>query len=239
LFPLANGLGTTVNHYRVANELTPGRRNGAFMKIRSTALALLCGAAFTACHGASGYTPQAGNSSPATTLALPAAAPQACTAKPASVPGKYIGMFASGTLTGKTFTSLFGQWSLLAYKKGAAASPATKAAPKPTPSPSWLYAGTYTMTKSKQKGCVLLVAGQAVKPDASASSSDNAVVFGAPAIKGTNYRVEVTELGLLSMKVTGLSASGGRGTATLLTQQLKPYDTATIVFSKRTSVNAP
>jgi hypothetical protein len=166
------------------------------------------------------------------------AAEQACAAKPVSVPGKYIGMFVSGTVSGATFTSLFGQWSLLQYRKAAAALPsAAKLAPKATPSGSFLYSGTYAMTKSKQKGCVLLIVGQAVKTLASDSPS-NGVVFAAPSVTVKNPRVAVVELGLLSMKLTGLSASGGRGTATLITQQLKAYDTATIVLSKRTRIGS-
>ena len=202
------------------------------MKIWTAALALLCSASLTACRGESTYTPLAGDSSPAT--ATHAASTPACTAKPLGVPGKYIGIFAAGTVSGKTFTSTFGQWSLLSFTKPAAASSAATPAPKPTAAPVWFYVGTYTMAKTKQTGCVLFV-GQAVKPKANADSTGG-VFFAAPPLKTTKFSVTIVGLGLVSLKLTGLSPSGGRGTATLLTQQLKPYDTATIVLSKRTTL---
>ncbi|HTA39610.1 MAG TPA: hypothetical protein VK760_11060 [Candidatus Acidoferrales bacterium] len=211
------------------------------MKFWTIAIALLYGASLTACRGASSYAPQAGDSPAAATQAAAThdAATPGCTAKPLGVPGKYIGMFAAGTVSGKTFTSVFGQWSLLAYSKpSAAVSSAATPAPKATPATSFLYAGTYTMTKTKQKGCILLVVGQAVDPKANADAS-NGVFSAAPTLKTTNYRVAIVTLGILSMKITGLSPAGGRGTVTLLTQNLKPYDTATIVLSKRMSAESP
>jgi hypothetical protein len=206
------------------------------MKFHRVALALVCGAGLSACHGASVLTPQSGDASPATAIHAPK---PSCTAKPATVPGKYVGMFAVGTLSGTTFTSVFGQWSLLQYTKAVpAGSSASTPAPKPTPIPSWLYEGTYTMTKTKKQGCMLLVIGAAVKPDASGAAT-NGVVVAAPPAPTKKFSVTIGELGVLSMKLTGLSASGGRGTATLLTPQLKTYDTATIVLSKRTNLNNP
>jgi hypothetical protein len=217
------------------------------MKIWSSALALLCIAGLSACSGTTAYAPQIGNASQAemgrSSLPAPFDAPQVppakgCTAPPRVVPGKYIAMFATGTATGATFTSVFGQWSLLAFAKSAAASSSTaRRAPAAAP-PSYLYAGTYTMTKTKKKGCVLFLIGQNVQPLTSAAPS-NGVFVAAPQVQAKNYKVTIDELGILSLKLTGLNAAGGRGTATLYTQALKPYDTATIVLGKRTRLNSP
>jgi hypothetical protein len=207
------------------------------MKIWSSAFALLCIVGLSACQGTTGYTPQAGTSAPLDVAAAPA--PKGCTAPPRVVPGKYIAMFATGATKGATFTSVFGQWSLLAFAKAAvgSASVATPA-PKATPVPTFLYAGTYTMTKTKKKGCVLFLIGQGVQPLTNAAPS-NGVFVAAPQVQGKKYTVTVDDLGILSLKLTGLTAAGGRGTATLYTQSLKPYDTATIVLGKRTKLHSP
>jgi hypothetical protein len=58
-------------------------------------------------------------------------------------------------------------------------------------------------------------------------------------IEPSKFKVTVADLGLMSLKLTNLTASGGRGTATLTTQNFKPYDTATIVLSKPLGIGSP
>jgi hypothetical protein len=230
------------------------------MKIRSMALAFLFAAGtLAACHGASTYTPQLGDSTGASgasggMLAHPslpegfaslqdavAHAAGTCTTANEKLPGEYLFMLAEGKVTGTTFSTkgaLVSEWTLNKYTVVAHPTPTPHPTSEPTTGPTpkpakiWYYLGNYTLKVHKQSGCAILITSQNGKPFLSTISAiaENAVTFSQPNFKeGPNLAA-----GVLSETVTGLSASGGHGTATLTTTKGAPYDTATITLLGRT-----
>ena len=152
-------------------------------------------------------------------------------------------MFAFGTQKGTTFTSVKGLsfWSLAKYTKGTKPTPTPSPGPTPTPTtaPSpkpvriYLYSGTYATHKTKQGGCAILYITTSLKP-IEKGVVGNGLAGGMPQ-SNVPYvdSTYIADVGTLSFTITGLSASGGHGSAVLTTMKGKPYDTATFTLTKR------
>jgi hypothetical protein len=234
------------------------------MKLQATMVAFLfASAALAACQGGTTYAPQTGAPGdtsqgamgraplPAPFDRIASALPDAagtCTAPDAKLPGNYISMLADGTAKGTTFTTATGgisSWSLDKYSKAAKPKPTPSPSPgtSPTPNPKtievWVYTGTYVTAKTKQTGCATVIAsksGRPLEPGIGSGIGTNSVQFSAPYWKTGNKPLAT---GLLSETVTGLSASGGKGTAVLTSSKGATYDTATITLTGRTLIKLP
>jgi hypothetical protein len=219
-------------------------------------LAFACSAAvLAACQGGSTYAPTTANLNdssqtalsrwrlPAPFDALTSRMPQTtgCGAPFDRVPGNYISMVAFGSQKGTTFTSAKGLsfWFLSKYTKGTkptpSPSPGTTPTPTtgPTPKPIkiYLYSGTYATKQTKQGGCAILFVTTSLKPIE--KGAGNGIAGGTPQFSLPYVDDVGIATGVLSLKITGLSASGGHGTAVLTTMKGKEYDTATITLTKR------
>jgi hypothetical protein len=228
------------------------------MKIRSLTLAFLFAAgALVACHGSSSFTPLSGGTDDSSSTALARAhlpAPfdelasqlangaGSCTAPDVRIPGDYITMIAGGTAKGSTFTTkgaLVADWSMDRYTKTSKPkptpppSPTPKGSPTPKPIAVWIYSGTYETKKTKETGCATLITsqnGKSIFPGVGSGVSENSVVF-----KDLYVKTKNLYSGSLSETITGLSATGGHGSATLTSAKGKPYDTAVITLTGRIS----
>jgi hypothetical protein len=229
------------------------------MKIKSLTLAFLFAAGvLAACHGVSPFTPQSGGMDDSSSAALarihlPAPFDElasqlpngagSCTAPDVKIPGKYITMIAGGTAKGSTFTtkgSIVAEWSLDEYTKGTKPSPTPPTTPTPKGSPTpkpikvWIYTGTWMTKRTKETGCATLITtqdGKPLFPGIGSGVSENSVVFKDLYVKSK----EVGKPGSLFETFTGLSATGGHGSATLTSSKGKPYDTAVITLTGRIS----
>jgi hypothetical protein len=230
------------------------------MKLRTTLLAFVCSAAvLAACQGGSTYAPATATMNDAAQgshFRAPLPAPfdklsalqsdaSDCDAPDMKIPGDYISMAAFGSQKGSTFTSTAGVsfWMIQRYSRGTKPTASPSAGPTasptsgPTPKPVqvFFYTGTYTTQKTKQTGCAILFVTKNHKPIIKGLGSGIAggnPQFSEPYIK--TGKKPLTS-GNLSLTITGLSASGGRGNAVLMTTQGKRYDTATFTLTKRIS----
>jgi hypothetical protein len=139
-------------------------------------------------------------------------------------------MVAFGNVAAGTFTSQTGIWVQSIYKPGTMPTPSAIPSAKPGP-PEFIYVGTYVMKKSKETGCAVLLTTQNGKPFK--GETQNAFGVGSPLVKAKGVKISVITTGNLTMTITGLSASGGKGTAVLTTSANAPYDTATITLTGR------
>ena len=101
----------------------------------------------------------------------------------------------------------------------------------PKPFTIYFYTGTYTTKKTKQTGCAILfytTSGKPIDPGTGAISA-NSPQFAYPYIDASASIAS----GSMTEKITGLSATGGHGTAILTSMKGKAYDTATITLTKR------
>jgi len=238
------------------------------MQLRTPVLVFLVAAGgLVACQSTSTtYTPQNGTTygaspeSPAVArLHLPAPydsmidlsdprVASACTAPNVKIPGDYISLLAAGDVKGGTFsipaTAIVASWSSAEYTLGTP-TPKPTATPKasPTPKPKfekvWIYSGTYSLTKSKQTGCTILVTTQSGKP-LEPGLPFNASTDGFVQYTQANVNVGKTKLsGTISETISGLSASGGKGSVTLFTMKGSSYDTGTITLTSRVGASFP
>ena len=166
----------------------------------------------------------------------------ACTApayKPAA--GPFIIFIANGKVKRDDFkssSSPFTLWESLKIKKSKKPTPAPSGSPvaSPTPPPMdqpvYLYTGQYHLAKSKQTGCAYVITTQSGKPFT--GSKYSGLAFGEPMIKFPKYYKEkIVAMGPVSVKLGKLSASGGKGTATLKLTNGTTFDTATVNLTYR------
>ena len=213
------------------------------MKLRSTALILLFAVSvLVACRGTS-FVPQTeGTLTDGSPVIIPNMPPgfstpditNICAGIPfAHVPGSHILMFALGNLSGGNFSGT-GLWFLESFKIG-------KPGPTPTPgvtptpirgTPVWIYYGKYTLKKKKETGCAFLEATKSGKPFK--GSKGNAVSLGTVITNAKHLKVKITTTeGPVTITFTGVSATGGKGSAKLITPTGGAYDTATITLVGR------
>jgi hypothetical protein len=218
------------------------------MRLRSLTFVLLFAAGvLAACQSSpNSYLPQSGGSpaysSPALSAHWPLGGPMPeaaslCNVHPVHVPGKHIVLIANGTLKGSTFTTLAGGgfWFLEPYTVGTPGpTPTPGVTPTPGGPPEWIYYGTYTLKHKHESGCALLIATQSGKPFK--KSKANAIGLGTVVTRQKWVNIGLyTALGPLTMKITGISATGGHGSASLKTRKGAKYDTATITLVGRIS----
>jgi hypothetical protein len=208
--------------------------NLTFCNPRTAWIAVAVAGVLAGCAGVPSYMPTGdsvqGSAPTLQTLVPDANAGGTCTAPVQKVPGTYIEMVAFGNVAAGTFTSQTGLWFQSSYKPGPKPAPSSVPSAKPGPR-DYFYIGTYVLKKSKQTGCAVLLATQNGKPFK--GSKQNAFGVGAPLVKAKTLKITPLESGNLSMTITGLSASGGRGSATLTTSTGAAYDTATITLTGR------
>jgi hypothetical protein len=160
-----------------------------------------------------------------------------CSAPASKVPGSYVILFALGDLTGSTFTGS-GLWFLENLAKG---TPGPTPTPGVTPTPIkgkplYLYYGTFRLKTHKEQGCVFMIATKSGKP-LSKKAKGNAEILGTVATKVKYLRVTFTTTsGSVSAKLSGVSATGGAGSAVLLSSTGAAYDKATISILGRVSI---
>lgn len=155
------------------------------------------------------------------------------------VPGKYAVLFATGAIKGTTFNanssaSFWDYDSVKAGKKptpGPSTSPTTGPSSTPSPtSPEYIYLGTYTTAKSGH-GCAILLG--TVSHKNFPGTKYNAVGIGSPNV-GAKYPVfKIISMGPLALTITKLSATGGKGTATLQNSGGGSFDTGTVTLTSR------
>lgn len=224
-----------------------------FMKLTTAFLLIAAIGVLASCNGVQNFTPVAQQpqtagmtNSPLGSL-LPAGINprangvcQAPTYKPKA--GPFIIFIANGKAKKGTFNSApspLTLWLSIKIKKATKPTPPpVSPPPSPTPppmnKPTYLYLGEYTLAKSKIIGCAYLFATQNGKPFA--GSKFSGLAFGSPLITYPKYwKEKVVAHGPLTVKISKLSASGGKGTATLTLQNGTTYDTATIKFTSRLS----
>ncbi|HZZ01271.1 MAG TPA: hypothetical protein VFE36_17050 [Candidatus Baltobacteraceae bacterium] len=115
-------------------------------------------------------------------------------------------------------------------------SPSTPPSPTPPPQdkPVYFYLGQYTLAKSKQTGCAFVFATQSGKPFT--GSKYGALAFGEPLIAFPKYYKEkVVAHGPVTVTISKLSATGGKGSATLKLGNGSTFDTATVNLTYRIS----
>jgi hypothetical protein len=210
-----------------------------YLNLQSGLVALAIASVLAGCGGLSGFAPTAGPagidtaraSAPTQQQLVPDANPKGtCTAPIYKVPGTYVGLVAFGNVAAGTFTSQTGLWVQSVYKPGTMPTPSAIPSAKPGP-PEFVYVGTYAMKKSKITGCAVLLTTQNGKPFK--HSTQNAFGVGSPLVKAKGLSISPVTTGNLTMTITGLSASGGKGSAILTTSAGAPYDTATITLTAR------
>lgn len=213
-------------------------------KEKTASIALTAIVTLAGCHGSTSYVPTAGVAYSAAaaapswqSLLTAASVAGSCTKATAKVPGTYILLVAFGNVRNAKFTSVAGSlWLQERYvtaRPGPSPTPSTLPSAKPGP-PDYLYTGSYTLKKSRQTGCAVLLTTQNGK--SFKGSKENAFAVGSPVVKAKAWKIESTGLtGGLTLTVANLSASGGRGSAKLTTSTGAPYDTATIALTARLS----
>jgi hypothetical protein len=155
------------------------------------------------------------------------------------VPGTYALLIASGNVKKTTFTTIAGSlWELSAITEGTpppstspSSSPTTgpTSTPKPT-GPEYLYLGDYS-TKKSGHGCAILIA--TVSHKRFQGDTYNAFGIGFPSVKAKYPRYKLISHGPLAVTISGLSATSGKGKATLKNTTGTTYDTGSISLVER------
>jgi hypothetical protein len=230
--------------------------------------AFLAVAVFAACNGGNqvvpagqtfGSTPQGQSVVNALSRAYPelaqrlapmAANPLTCNVPDAHVPGKFVTMFALGTVQGTTFTvpAGGGVWIYQKYVKGTPPpTPGTTPTPKNTPTPiaSGLppnekfifYTGSFTL-KSHGQGCMFLLTTPHGGPIVKGEGKSNGEALGEPTFTGNVNPVDKPVLGALNLSIGGLNANGGKGNAVLVPSSGKgpAFDTGTVTLTSRVEI---
>jgi hypothetical protein len=204
------------------------------LSLKAAVTVFAAGAVFAACHGAGSYTPAGQGFAPQTNeqaVTLPAdlqrtsgvqAIPDripACTAKPAKIPGRYVVFFSSGNVKGTTYTGILKNslWESVQLGKAtppptSSPSPTSSPTTGPTPAPEYFYYGTYAI-KNGNGGCAYLIATKSGKPFKGEKFNGEAI--GQANITAKYYKETLIAFGALTIKVTGLSSSGGHGAFTM------------------------
>jgi hypothetical protein len=214
------------------------------MKIRSMTLALFLAASVLVACNESSYAPLGGVPEAQIQVVAPHApagislpdAVKICSGIPFSrVPGHHVEMFAVGNLKHGKFSGT-GFWFLLAYKIGKpGATPTPGVTPTPIKGkPLYLYYGKYSLKTNHESGCAFLVTTQNGKP---LSGKYNAASIETVVVKVKYLKVSSTTTeGPLLMKLTGITPTSGRGSATLTTTTGGAYDSATITLLGRAAI---
>ena len=165
------------------------------------------------------------------------------------IPGTYAIVAAVGAVTGTTFASKPGEYTLWVAGKYVKAKNGPTPTPQPTPGgtptpiftappgqPLYFYLGTYALTKYGQ-GCAELLAsenGKIIK-----NQVGSALVGGAPLLHGgAQLDPKTLQTGALKMRITNLNENGGKGTVQLLNPagHGKDFDQGTITLTSRIEV---
>lgn len=190
---------------------------------RAAGLAIAASALLAACAASIGPNPVRISSPSGDGSRTAAGSKISCTAPYVNVPGDYIVVESGGNFRNGRYVSsgTFSTWNEVRYEAGGSIPTAS---PKP-PVPEYVYYGTYSLDKHRQKGCAFLFVSQNGQPFP--GLTDNALTSGAPIVK-VHFHVKVLpQEGPLSVRLDRLSASGGTGSMTL-TQGGSVYDTGKI-----------
>lgn len=228
--------------------------------LKSTLASLAAVAIFAACYSSHDYTPTDTTMAEQQTAlqpnlaSMPALPPEAqraidqsaatgkvlCNAAVAKIPGQYTILSSIGNVHGSTFTgsTSLSFWNVVNLQKSTSPPPSPIPSISPTPgaNPEYVYYGTFTL-KNGKGGCAYLIATQNGKP-ITKQLPGNAIAAGVPRLKILRYKVVPTKLfGKLKITITGLSASGGKGSLTLQTlTTMKTYTTGTMQLVGRIAI---
>jgi hypothetical protein len=157
-----------------------------------------------------------------------------CRSRRAPIPGTYILIYSDGNVTANAYRSIDAFWA-----EGTVEGGATQRDGNSPPAPTqrtYLYSGTYQLTRTKQTGCVYLETTVNGKPFD--SSRNNASLAALPNFRSKNFTFDGGKGGPVKIGPLKIAATGGNATLTLSLKG-RQYDTGMLSLTERTIRNAP
>jgi hypothetical protein len=158
-----------------------------------------------------------------------AAAMPDCTLPAVKLPGQYIVMNSEGKVFDGVYTTTHGTWTEGTVSATTPPTPSPSGEPGTPPSESYVYFGTYHLNKAQQTGCAYLV----TSANGQNLGNDTEGLVATPSFPTRSIGFSHGAGGALAATVTGLSASGGKGSLRLTASGGALYDQGPVTFTSR------